>query len=143
VSQAESGSRVKVHYTGKFEDGQVFGTSTKGEPLEFTIGEGNVLPGLENAVVGMEVGQKKTVTLPPEEAYGQRSEELVAQIERKDLPDDLKPQIGDRLQMQRPDGQKIIVIVTQAAEDAITIDANPPLAGRTLTIELELVDIAA
>lgn len=143
MSEVENGSRVKVHYTGKFEDGTVFGSSEGKDPLEFTIGEGNVLPGLENAVVGMNVGDKKTVTLPPTEAYGEYSQDLVAQIDRKDIPNDLDPNVGDRLKMQRADGQEVVVAVTKTDEQAITIDANPPLAGKTLIIELELIEIAA
>jgi FKBP-type peptidyl-prolyl cis-trans isomerase 2 len=143
MSQVQNGNRVKVHYTGKFEDGTVFGSSEGSEPLEFTIGEGNVLPGLESAVMGMNIGDKKTVTLPPGEAYGEYSHDLVAQIARKDLPSDLDPNVGDRLKMQRADGQEVIVAVTKTDEQAITIDANPPLAGKTLVIELELIEIAA
>lgn len=143
MSQASNGNRVKIHYTGKLEDGSVFGTSTGKDPLEFTIGDGNILPGLESAVVGMGVGEKKTVTLPPDDAYGQRSDELVALFKKSDLPDGLETKVGDRLQMKRPDGENIIVTVTDVGADDITIDANPPLAGHTLIIELELVDIAA
>lgn len=143
MSQANQGNKVKIHYTGKLEDGTVFGSSVGQEPLEFTIGSGNVIPGVETAIMGMGVGDKKTVTLPPEEAYGQRSDDLVAQFRKSDLPDDLDAKVGDRLQMKRSDGQNMVVTVTNVGDDDITIDANPPLAGQTLTFELELVDIAA
>ncbi len=143
MSQANQGDKVRIHYTGKLEDGTVFGSSVGQEPLEFTIGSGSVIPGVEIAIMGMEVGDKKTVTLPPDEAYGQRSDELVAQFHKSDLPDDLDAKVGDRLQMKRSDGQNIVVTVTNVGDDDITIDANPPLAGQTLTFELELVDIAA
>jgi FKBP-type peptidyl-prolyl cis-trans isomerase 2 len=143
MSQANQGDKVRIHYTGKLEDGTVFGSSVGQEPLEFTIGLGNVIPGVETAIVGMAVGDKKTVTLPPAEAYGERSNDLIAQFRKSDLPNDLEAKVGDRLQMRRSDGQNIVVTVTSVGDDDITIDANPPLAGRTLIFELELVEIAA
>jgi peptidylprolyl isomerase len=143
MSQANQGDKVKIHYTGKLEDGTVFGSSVGQDPLEFTIGSGNVISGVETAIVGMEVGDKKTVTLPPAEAYGERSNDLIAQFRKTDLPNDLDAKVGDRLQMRRSDGQNIVVTVTNVGDDDITIDANPPLAGQTLIFELELIEIAA
>jgi len=137
---AEDGIKVKVHYTGKFDDGTVFDTSKEREPLEFTLGEGKVIPGFEAAVKGMEVGQSKTVTIPAEEAYGSHRDDLLVPIEKSQLPEGLNPEVGQRLQMQKANGQMSIVTITEVAEKAITIDANHPLAGKNLTFELELVE---
>ncbi|MFC1874551.1 peptidylprolyl isomerase [Chloroflexota bacterium] len=136
----EDGSTVKVHYTGKLDDGTVFDTSVEREPLEFTLGEGKVIPGFEAAVKSMETGQSKTVTIPPEEAYGQHRSDLLVPIEREHLPKGLEPEVGQRLQMQQASGKMSIVTITDVAEKAITIDANHPLAGKNLTFELELVE---
>lgn len=136
----EDGSTVKVHYTGKFDDGTVFDASKEREPLEFTLGEGKVIPGFEAAVKSMEAGQSKTITIPAEEAYGQHRSDLLVPIEREHLPKGLEPEVGQRLQMQKANGQMSIVTITEVAEKAITIDANHPLAGKNLTFELELVE---
>ena len=137
---AEDGSTVKVHYTGKLDDGTVFDTSLEREPLEFTLGEGKVIPGFEAAVKVMEVGQTKTIAIPAEEAYGSYRSDLLVPIEREHLPKGLEPEVGQRLQMQKANGQMSIVTITDVAEKAITIDANHPLAGKNLTFELELVE---
>jgi peptidylprolyl isomerase len=131
---------VKVHYTGTLDDGTVFDSSKEREPLEFTLGEGRVIPGFEAAVKDMEVGQSKTVTIPADEAYGQYRNDLLVPIEKRHLPKGLEPEIGQRLQMQKANGEMSIVTVTEVAEDKITIDANHPLAGKNLTFELELVE---
>lgn len=136
----EDGSTVKVHYTGKFDDGTVFDASKEREPLEFTLGEGKVIPGFEAAVKSMEAGQSKTITIPAEEAYGQHRSDLLVPVEREHLPKGLEPEVGQRLQMQKANGQMSIVTITEVAEKAITIDANHPLAGKNLTFELELVE---
>ncbi len=136
----EDGSTVKVHYTGTLEDGTVFDTSSEREPLEFTLGEGKVIPGFEAAVKGMEVGQSKTVTIPLEEAYGPHRSDLLVPIEKSQLPKGLNPEVGQRLQMQKANGQMSIVTITEVAEKAITIDANHPMAGKDLTFKLELVE---
>ena len=136
----EDGSTVKVHYTGKLDDGTVFDTSKEREPLEFTLGEGKVIPGFEAAVKSMEAGQSKTITIPAEEAYGQHRSDLLVPIEREHLPKGLEPEVGQRLQMQQASGKMSIVTITEVAEKAITIDANHPLAGKNLTFELELVE---
>jgi len=137
---AADGSMVKVHYTGTLDDGTVFDSSREREPLEFTLGEGRVIPGFEAAVKDMEVGQSKTVTIPADEAYGQYRNDLLVPIEKRHLPKGLEPEIGQRLQMQKANGEMSIVTVTEVAEDKITIDANHPLAGKNLTFELELVE---
>ena len=136
----EDGSTVKVHYTGTLDDGTVFDTSVEREPLEFTLGEGKVIPGFEAAVKDMEVGQSKTVTIPAEEAYGKHRSDLLVPIEREHLPEGLEPEVGQRLQMQQASGKMSIVTITDVAEKTITIDANHPMAGKDLTFKLELVE---
>ena len=136
----EDGSTVKVHYTGTLDDGTVFDTSVEREPLEFTLGEGKVIPGFEAAVKDMEVGQSKTVTIPAEEAYGSHRSDLLVPIEREHLPEGLEPEVGQRLQMQQASGKMSIVTITDVAEKTITIDANHPMAGKDLTFKLELVE---
>ena len=140
VKMANDGDTVKVHYTGKLEDGTVFDSSLEREPLEFTMGGGMMIPGFEEAVRGMSVGQSKTVTLPPEEAYGPYRDEMVLVIEREQLPPELNPAVGQQLQMQQH-GRVVIVLVTDVSEATITVDANHPLAGKDLTFEIEVVEI--
>jgi|TARA_B100000315_G_C14506251_1_gene554748 FKBP-type peptidyl-prolyl cis-trans isomerase 2 len=138
---AKDGDTVKVHYTGTLEDGTTFDTSVGREPLEFTLGEGRVIPGFEEVVKGMQVGQSKTVTIPPERAYGLRLDDLVLVIEREQLPENLDPEVGQQLQMQQADARTTVVVVTDVSETTITVDANHPLAGKGLTFEIELVEI--
>jgi len=138
---ANDGDTVKVHYTGKLEDGTVFDSSLEREPLEFTLGEGKIVPGFEEAVRGMHAGQSKTVTISPKEAYGPHLDERVLVIERKQLPPELNPAVGQQLQMQQQDGRAFNVLVTDVSEATITVDANHPLAGKDLTFEIELVEI--
>jgi len=140
-AMANDGDTVEVHYKGTLEDGTVFDTFRGREPLEFTLGEGTIIPGFEENVKGMQVGQTKTVALPAEEAYGPRRDELVMVIERDKLPEGLNPAIGQQLQMQQADGGTAIVIVTDVSETTITIDANHPLVGKDLTFEIELLEI--
>ena len=138
---AKDGDTVNVHYTGKLEDGTVFDSSVEREPLEFTLGAGTIVPGFEEAVRGMQAGQSKTVTIPSQEAYGPRRDEMVLVIERTKLSPELKPDVGQQLQMQQPDGRAVSVLVTEVSETTITIDANHPLAGKDLTFEIELLEI--
>ena len=138
---AKDGSTVKVHYTGKLEDGTVFDTSVDSEPLEFTLGDGSLIPGFEDAVRGMKVGQSKEVTIPADKAYGQRRDELVMVIDRAQLPKDLAPEVGQQLQMQQLDGRTAVVVVTEVSDTTITVDANHRLAGKTLIFEIEVVEI--
>jgi FKBP-type peptidyl-prolyl cis-trans isomerase 2 len=141
LDKAKQGDTVKVHYAGKLEDGTVFDNSLTREPLEFTIGQEQVIPGFEEAVVGMEPGESKTAKVGPEQAYGPYREEMLVQVERGQLPDDLEPQVGQHLQMIRGDGQLIIVRVAEVADGTVTLDANHPLAGQELTFDIELVEI--
>ena len=142
MSQAKEGDKVKVHYTGKLEDGTVFDTSENRPPLEFEIGKGNVIPGFEQGVVGMELNDKKTVTIPADSAYGQRRDELSVEVSKGDFPPDIDPNIGQQLQIKRPDGNVIDVTITNVDGDKVTLDANHPLAGKTLVFDIELVEIA-
>ena len=142
MSQAKEGDKVKVHYTGKLEDGSVFDTSENRPPLEFEIGKGNVIPGFEKGVVGMELNDKKTITIPADEAYGQRRDELTVEVTKKDFPADIEPNVGQQLQIKRPDGHVIDVTITKVEGDNVTLDANHPLAGKTLVFDIELVEIA-
>jgi peptidylprolyl isomerase len=138
---AEDGNIVKVHYTGTLEDGSVFDSSAEREPLEFTIGAGRIIPGFENAVRDMQVGQSKTFTIPAQEAYGAYRDDLTLTVERSELPEGVDPQVGQQLQMQQPNGNPVVVTVTEASETSITLDANHPLAGKDLTFEVELVEV--
>ena len=138
---ANDGDTARVHYTGTLEDGTVFDTSRGREPLEFTLGGGELIPGFEEAVKGMQIGQTKTVTIPANEAYGQRRDDLLMVVEREKLPEGMEPAVGQQLQMQRTDGMTAIVVVSDISETTITLDANHPLAGKDLTFEIELVEI--
>jgi peptidylprolyl isomerase len=141
MAQAKQGDKVKVHYTGTFDDGTVFDTSADRGPLEFTVGSGQVIQGFDRALIDMEPGQKKTVNIPVEEAYGPRSEELVAEIGRDRLPANLELEIGQQLQLSLADGEEAVVLVVDLSETSVTLDANHPMAGFDLTFELELVEI--
>jgi peptidylprolyl isomerase len=141
MAQASNGNTVKVHYTGKFDDGTVFDTSMNRDPLQFTIGEGRLIPGFERAVVGMSPGDSKTTTIPANEAYGPHREELVMVVERNQLPADLKPEAGQQLQLNGSDGQTFVVTVSDVSELSVTLDANHVLAGRDLTFDIQLTEI--
>ncbi len=141
LAMLKDGNTVKVHYTGKLDDGTIFDTSVEREPLEFTIGTGQMIPGFEGAVRGMQVGQVKTVTIPAEEAYGPHNEDMVWVVERDKLPENLNPVVGQRLQRQQENGNTAVVVVTDVADTTITLDANHPLAGKALTFEIELVEM--
>ena len=141
MAQAQTGDNVKVHYTGKLEDGTVFDSSREGDPLGFTLGEGQVIPGFENAVIGMEAGQSNTATLAPDQAYGPRRDDLVIEIGKDQVPEGLDPQVGQNLQLTMQDGSPLPVVVTDVSGDTITLDANHPLAGQTLVFDIELVEV--
>lgn len=143
MSEAKNGSLVKVHYTGKLEDGTQFDSSQGGNPLEFTVGKGEVIPGFEQAVVGMNVGDSKTVEVSPEQAYGEHREDRVLNMEKEKLPENITPEVGLRLQAKQPDDTVITFTVTDVSEDTVTLDANHPLAGKNLTFDIELVDVQA
>jgi len=141
MSQAKSGDTVHVHYTGKLKDGTVFDTSEGRDPLTFELGKKMVVPGFENAVTGMEVGEKKTVSFPSEEAYGPRMDQLVFTVPRENLPPGYDPQQGQMLRMETKDGRQMDVMVMEADDAGVRLDANHPLAGKDLTFDVELVEI--
>jgi len=136
------GYNVKVHYTGKLNDGTVFDSSVGSEPLSFAVGSGQVIVGFDEAVVGMEVGESKVVHIPVEKAYGVRNEDMVMQVPIEQVPPDMNPQIGLRLEMGGVNGEIMRVVVTDITTTHITLDANPPLAGKELTFTIELVECA-
>jgi FKBP-type peptidyl-prolyl cis-trans isomerase 2 len=141
MSRAKNGDTVRVHYTGKLENGEVFATSEDGQPLEFTVGSGKVIPGFEKSIIDMESGDTRTVTVPPEEGFGERCEELVVDVQRSKLPEEVEPAVGEQLKSHDASGNVMTMIVTDVDEDTVTLDANHPLAGRTLTFTIELIDI--
>jgi FKBP-type peptidyl-prolyl cis-trans isomerase 2 len=142
MTKAKNGDAVKIHYKGRLEDGEVFDDSKNQEPLAFVVGSGEVMPGIEKAVIGMESGETRSIEVAPEEAFGERQEELVIRIGKSALPDHIAPTLGQRLTMQHPDGGRIDVEIVEADEETITLDANHPLAGHTLFFDLVLVEIA-
>lgn len=141
MARVKDGDKVKVHYTGKLEDGTVFDSSREGDPSEFTVGRNQVIGGFDEAVVGMEPGQTKTTKIPPHKAFGERDESRVVEVGRKDLPEGLEPHVGQVLRSRRADGRTDLVKVTEVGDEKVTIDANHPLAGHELTLEVELVAI--
>lgn len=142
MRQAKQGDTVRVHYRGRLQDGTEFDASFDGEPLQFTIGGGQVIPGFEEAVVGMNPGDSKTTELPAEKAFGTYREDLVAVVDKSQLEDwGLEPEIGERVPIPQPDGSSVDVTVTEVTESEVTVDANHPLAGEDLTLDIELIDI--
>ena len=141
MAQAKQGDKVKVNYTGKLEDGSVFDTSEGREPLEFTVGEGSLIPDFETAVEGMEIGDEKTVEIDAEKAYGPYREEGILEVPITEFPEHIKPEVGLQLQITQPDGQAAVVMISEVAEDKVTLDANHPLAGKDLTFTISLVEI--
>ena len=141
MSAAKSGDFVHVHYTGRLEDGTVFDTSQNRDPLSFQLGEGQVIPGFEQAVEGMAVGETKTEVIPSEHAYGPRLEQLNFSVPWENLPEGYEPQVGEILRMETRDGREMDVVVTETDEDSVKMDANHPLAGQQLTFDIELVKL--
>ena len=142
MTEATSGNKVAFHYTGTLTDGSVFDSSDGREPLSFTMGEGQIIPGLEAAVEGLKAGDEKTVTVPAAQAYGDRDPNAMQQIPRDQIPDHIPTEPGTQLQMQAPNGQAIPVMVAEVSDTHVTLDANHPLAGKALTFDVELVEIA-
>ena len=142
MTEAKSGDTVRIHYTGTLNDGTVFDSSQGRDPLEFTVGSGQIIPGLDKAIPGMSPGEKKSVPVPADEAYGQHHPEGVTQVPRADIPDSIPLEEGIMLQMSTPDGRQVPVTVTELSETEVTIDANHQLAGKDLNFDIELVEIA-
>ncbi len=141
MEKAKQGDSVRVHYKGSLDNGQVFDQSQGREPLAFTIGEGRVIAGFEDAVIGMAPGDEKTVRIAAADAYGHRREDMVAVFQRGQFPEDLAPAVGQLLQLRRDDGMLIQVMVTDVTGEQVTLDANHPLAGKDLIFDLKLVEI--
>ena len=140
--QAVTGDTVKVHYTGKLEDGTVFDTSAESEPLQFKIGEGRLIPDFEKAVIGMEPGESKMINIVSDNAYGPHNEDMIMVVDRKDVPENLDPQLNQQLQIRQQNGNSFVVTVTDVSENNITLDGNHPLAGKDLIFDIQLMDIA-
>ena len=143
MTQVKTGDTVHIHYTGTLNDGTTFDSSEGREPLSFQVGSGQIIPGLDSAIPGMTVGDKKTVNVACDEAYGQVNPEMTQAVPRADIPADIPLETGPRLQMQTQNGQVIPVTVTAVDDSTVTLDANHPLAGQDLTFNIELVKIDA
>ncbi|MDX1617156.1 MAG: peptidylprolyl isomerase [Balneolaceae bacterium] len=142
MSKVKEGDKVKVHYTGTLKDGTVFDSSREREPIEFTLGDGQLIPGFEKAVIGMSEGDSTTVDIPSDEAYGERRDDLEIEVAKEELPDEVEPEIGVQLQVKQNDsGRAIPVRISKISDEMVTLDANHPLAGKDLTFEIELVEI--
>ncbi len=141
MAAAKSGDKVKVHYTGKLADGSVFDSSEGRDPLEFTIGDGSVIPDFDAAVEGLSAGESITREIEAESAYGKYIDELVMEIERTQLPQEIPYEVGRQLQIPQEDGRAAVVTITSVTDTSVTLDANHPLAGKDLTFQIELVEI--
>jgi len=141
MQEAKKGDKVKVHYHGKLTNGETFDSSAGREPLEFEVGSGSVIKGFDEGVSGMKVGEKKTINIPVDEAYGQRSEDMLIEFPKDRFPTDMEIKEGMQLMMSNGTGQNIPVIVTEVKDDAVILDANHPLAGEDLIFDIELVEI--
>ena len=144
MDTVQEGDTITVEYEGRLEDGTVFDSSDKHEePLEFTVGEGKIIKGFDQAVVGMKLGEEKEVTVPPEQAYGQHNPELVRDLPRNVFPEDQEIQPGMVFMMALPDGRQVPVRIAEVAEEQVKVDLNSPLAGKTLTFTIKIVEIAS
>jgi peptidylprolyl isomerase len=142
MAQAKQGDTVRVHYHGTLEDGAVFSsTYEEKEPFEFTIGKESVLPSFEKAVIGMKEGDTRTISVPPDDAYGQHKKEFVFVMDRAQAPADLKLELGKRLQVRSNQGTSTVATITALTEDSVILDGNDPLAGKTLKFQIELIEI--
>jgi FKBP-type peptidyl-prolyl cis-trans isomerase 2 len=141
MQQVKSGDTVKVHYHGKLTDGSTFDSSEGREPLEFEVGSGMVIPGFDNGVTGMSVGEKKTINIPVEDAYGPKQDDMIMEFPRDRFPADMVPEEGMQLNMSNGAGQNFPVVIREVRDDSVLLDANHPLAGEDLTFDLELVEI--
>ena len=142
MTQVKSGDTVRIHYTGTLADGSTFDSSEGRDPLEFTVGSGQIIPGLDTAMPGMAVGETKRVEVPAEQAYGEPNADALQAVPRSEIPADIPLDIGTQLQVQTPSGQVMPVTVAEVTEEQVTLDANHPLAGKDLTFDIELVEIA-
>ncbi|MFC7705382.1 peptidylprolyl isomerase [Plastorhodobacter daqingensis] len=141
MTEVKTGDTVRIHYTGSLDDGSVFDTSEGREPLEFTVGSGQIIPGLDAALPGMSIGEEKTVTVPADQAYGPHDPNGRQSIPRDQVPENIPLDIGTTLELTLPDGRAMPVVVAEVSEDAVVLDANHPLAGRDLTFAVRMVEI--
>lgn len=141
MQTVQKGNTVGVHYTGTLNDGEMFDSSEGRAPLEFTVGQGQVIKGFDDAVLDMKVGDKKTVNIPVHEAYGERNNDMMVTVPRTDFPQDMNPEVGMELQMSDDQGNVFPVVVAEVKDDSVILDANHPLAGQDLTFAIELVSI--
>ena len=141
AEKAKSGDVVIIHYTGKKSDDTVFGTTKDGQPIQFEIGKGGVILGLEKGVVGMKPGESKNITVPPEEAFGERKDGRIFTVKKNILPKNVTPIIGEQFQMKRSSGQPINLNIIDVQSDKVTVDTNHPLAGETLTLDIKMVQV--
>jgi peptidylprolyl isomerase len=143
MQQVKSGDTVKVHYHGKLTDGSTFDSSEGREPLEFEVGSGQVIAGFDSGVTGMSVGDKKTIEIPVDEAYGAKQDDLLMEFPRTNFPADMVPEVGMQLNMSNGSGQNFPVVIREVKDDVVVLDANHPLSGEDLVFDLELVEIVA
>jgi len=139
--QAKEGTVVKVHYTGKFEDGEVFDSSKERAPLQFVVGKGQLIPGFENAVIGMAPGDVKSVTIAAAEGYGLYDKDKLFEVSKSDFPDDITPEVGMELNVKNDDGSSYGVVIQEVKQDVVVLDANHPLAGKDLIFEIEVMEV--
>ena len=142
MALAKAGDTVQVHYTGKLDDGTVFDSSVGGEPIEFILGEHHVIPGFEEGVTGMEVGETKTILIPCDQAYGPHMDEMILTIPREQVPPHITLGLGEMLELRQPSGEALTVRITELSDASVTLDGNHPLAGEDLTFDLQLAAIA-
>ncbi|MAK62601.1 MAG: peptidylprolyl isomerase [Ponticaulis sp.] len=141
MTEVKSGDTVRIHYVGTLNDGTKFDSSEGRDPLEFTVGSGQIIPGLDSAIPGMTVGDKKTVNVPADEAYGQHDPRGMQTVPRAEIPDEIPLELGNQLQVSTPEGQTMIVTVAEVTDEAVVLDANHRLAGQDLNFDIELVSI--
>jgi peptidylprolyl isomerase len=141
TTTVKNGDKISVHYTGKYEDGQVFDSSIDRDPLEIEVGTAQVIKGFEDALVGMAKGEKKTVNIPPDHGYGQYDPALLIEIPKSNVPENMTPELGMKLKLSDNKGKSVLVVVTEIGDESIKLDANHPLAGKVLVFDLELVNI--
>ena len=141
MSQASAGNKIAIHYTGTLADGSVFDSSEGRDQLSFTMGEGQIIPGLETALDGMAEGEEKTVTVPADDAYGQKNPQAMQRVPRSSVPDGVPLDLGTQLQLQTPEGQAMPVTVAEVTESEVVLDANHPLAGKDLTFAVKVVSV--
>jgi FKBP-type peptidyl-prolyl cis-trans isomerase 2 len=141
MNQVKENNTVKVNYTGKLADGQVFDSSEGKEPIEFTLGQGQLIPGFEKGLIDMKLNEKKTITVAKEEAYGDVNKDLIQEVKKTELPQDMTPEVGMGLVSKSPDGQEMNLMVVEVKDESIVIDGNHPLAGKELVFDLEVIEI--